>query len=150
MDLTGLNSNLLLQIVKFKNSFPPSPDLPLSSNITDKTVKNKYGETEVRQYRNKQKILSNKERKEIVERYKAGESTYQLTKAFGCHRSSVSNTLKKAGVTPQHHRVDDADVVRLYESGQTSGEIAKKYNTSATVILRTLHKNGAQIRNNRN
>ena len=125
MDLTGLNSNLLLQIVKFKNSFPPSPDLPLSSNITDKTVKNKYGETEVRQYRNKQKILSNKERKEIVERY-------------------------KAGVTPQHHRVDDTDVVRLYESGQTSGEIAKKYNTSATVILRTLHKNGVQIRNNRN
>ena len=146
MELTELNSNLLLKIVKYKDSLPPGQDKPLKRSITDKTVENKYGEMEARRYRNIQKSLSNKEREEIATRYRAGESTYQLARAFGCHRSAISNALRKAGITPQHHRIDDTEVARLYESGMSSVEIAKKYDVTPSVVLRTLHKNGVQIR----
>ena len=155
MELTGLYSNPLKKISDFKKSLPllnvsnvgvHNSDLSDEDSIAHFCKIGKYGDIEVTRYRQKQKILSEQERTQVIKRYQNGESTYQLAEAFGCHRSTISNTLKKAGVKVQHHRVNDGEIVQLYESGLTSGEIAKKFKVSSSVIIRTLHKNNVNMR----
>ena len=52
--------------------------------------------TEIKQ---QQKHLSNKEISEIVVKYSSGISTYELAKEYGCHRRTISDNLKKQGIT---------------------------------------------------
>ena len=47
----------------------------------------------------RQKRLSDEVKKQIVERYKAGESVLSITETFGIHRCTLFVIIKKAGVS---------------------------------------------------
>ena len=72
VDLSQLYSNLFLKIVKFKGALPESESTSVKTNISERKVENKYGETEVRKICQKQKMLSDGELIEIATKYLSG------------------------------------------------------------------------------
>lgn len=69
---------------------------------TTKPIKeNPYGEniTMIRSIAQKQKYLNAEEINLLIAAYLGGESVYALAEQFDCHRTTVSNTLKKHHVT---------------------------------------------------
>lgn len=155
VDLAGLYSNPLKRITSFKRSHPNNSLSEVDAsgaassdiNSVSRFRKNsKYGDQEVTRHKQKQKILSDKEKLEIIARYQKGESTYTLAKAYGCHRSTISNNLKKSGIKVDEHKIDDEEAIRLYQSGLTIAEVAKRLNTCPSVISRTLKKNNIPSR----
>lgn len=129
MELAGLYSNPLKRITAFKRSHSEEPlsgvdasgiASPNINSLAHFRQNSKYGDREVTRYRQKQKILSDKEKLEIVTRYQDGESTYDLAKAYDCHRSTISNNLKKAGIDVSIEKINIDEAIRLYESGCTT------------------------------
>ena len=82
--------------------------------------------------------------------YLKGESTYALAEKYNCHRSTISQHLKKRGIIVSNKKMkteaDEEEVIRLYQSGLTSQEIAEKFGISDTTILQYLNKHGIQTR----
>lgn len=152
MDLSGLNSNPLKKICRFKESIRKDPLVKGSEpslgedSIAHFRKNSNTGEIEVRKHIQKQKLLNDSEKAEVIERYQAGESTYQLAEAFGCHRKTISGVLKKAGIDVNQHRLDDQEAIRLYESGLGTTEIAKRLDSSQSVVSRALRSNGVKMR----
>ena len=143
VDLSQLNSNLFLQIVKFKNSVPKEVEIV---EKTDDRAINGYGETEVRRYRRNQQILHKSKREQIVEMYLNGINTYTLAKAFHCHRTTISRIIKNAGITPTSEKLNLEEAIKLYESGWTTIDIAKKYDMSDNAVSRRLKTAGVKMR----
>ena len=132
VDLAGLYSNPLKRITSFKRSHPNNSLSEVDAsgatssdiNSVSRFRKNsKYGDQEVTRHKQKQKILSD-----------------------GCHRSTISNNLKKSGIKVDEHKIDDEEAIRLYQSGLTIAEVAKRLNTCPSVISRTLKKNNIPSR----
>ena len=150
MELSHLNTKQFNKVVKYKDELIGLPVTPIDTSISNNREINKYGETEVKKYRQKQKKLSDHEIKEIVERYKKGETIYELGKAYGCHRNTISRNLKKSGVIvslKKEGKIFQAeDVIRLYAAGYKSKEIAKMYNVNELSIRRCLNNHGVKMR----
>lgn len=165
-ELAGLYSNPLLQIQKHKRKFektkisqpscpkfepPTSQFIESTDSITQDRVVNKYEEVEVRKYRQKQKRLSNTEKAEIIQRYQSGENTNQLAAAYGCHRNTISNTLKKAGIDVTIKKIgivfEPEEAIELYTKGWKSKDIGKKLGVSELTIRKCLRERGVKIRN---
>ena len=143
VDLSQLNSNLFLPIIKFKKSVPKEAEIVKD---TDDRVINDYGETEVKRYRRNQQILHKSKREQIVEMYLNGVNTYTLAKAFHCHRTTISRIIKDAGITPTPEKLNLEDAIKLYESGWTTINIAKKYDMSDNAVSRRLKMAGIKMR----
>ena len=93
MGLSEINSkNYKIILDKVKNIEMASvPDSPKSPNLVNaNSIK--------REIKQQQKYLSDDEILEIVSKYKAGKSTYELAAEYGCHRYTISKHLKEAGV----------------------------------------------------
>jgi AraC-like DNA-binding protein len=78
-----------------------------------------------------------------------GMSTIQLAEEFGCHRTTVSGILKKAGIAVTNgksHLLDAEDVIAMYNDKLSIAEIAKKYGIGKNVVNRYLRANGISIR----
>jgi len=147
VDLSTLYSNTFLEIIKFKNSIPAELSTSVENNISERKVENKYGETEVRKICQKQKILSDSEIEEIVKLYLEGVSTYTLAKAFECHRYTISNTLKRSGITVDKHvegrKYKTEDAIRLYvEEKKSVKQIAEIFDVCDATIYKCLKRNG--------
>ena len=166
MELAGLYSNPLLQIRKHKRKLektnisqpscpkfePPTLQIIESTDsITQDRIINKYDEIEVRKYRQKQKRLSEVEKAEIIQRYQAGENTNCLAAAYGCHRNTISNTLKKAGIDVTIRKIgvvfDPKEAVELYAKGWKSKDIGKRLGVNELTIRKCLREHGVKIRN---
>lgn len=155
MELAGLYSNPLKRITAFKRSHSEEPlsgvdasgiASPNINSLAHFRQNSKYGDREVTRYRQKQKILSDKEKLEIVTRYQDGESTYDLAKAYDCHRSTISNNLKKAGIDVSIEKINLDEAIRLYESGCTTKDIAAKYHMTDNAVSRRLKAAGVKMR----
>ena len=155
VELAGLYSNPLKRITAFKRSHSEEPlsgvdasgiASPNINSLAHFRQNSKYGDREVTRYRQKQKILSDKEKLEIVTRYQDGESTYDLAKAYDCHRSTISNNLKKAGIDVSIEKINIDEAIRLYESGCTTKDIAAKYHMTDNAVSRRLKAAGVKMR----
>ena len=97
-----------------------------------------------------QKRLNDDEIKLLIVAYLDGKSTYALAAQFGCHRTTVSEILKRHDVTVTKQKslrkLNLADVVDMYENMHTSAEIAEKYEVGSNVIIRCLRSQGIEIR----
>lgn len=147
--LTGPHSNYKMLSEKVKQikafiSVNSEPDVELVDLSYDpnNTIKS------IRQQQKHE--FSEKEVAEMVQRYHAGETVYELAKAFGCHRSTVSAVLKRNGVTvtlvKSEKMFDPTEVVALYESGMKSKEIGKLFGVSEQTIRDCLKKQGVKMR----
>lgn len=149
MGLTGSHSNykiILDKVKQIKATTPvksePNPDLVDLSYNTNSTVK-KLKQQQKRRF-------SDKEISEMIQRYRTGDNVYELAKAFGCHRSTISSVLRRNGVkvtTVKSEKIfDPVKVAELYKSGMKSKEIAEKYGVGEQTIRDSLKNQGIKMR----
>lgn len=142
--LTGPISNhssLVEKVRKLKTSTSVESNIDL--DITDvsydpNNIINSLKQQQVR--------LSPGKIEQIVQEYLGGASTYKLAKKYGCHRSTISNNLKKAGINVSIEKIDMDEAIRLYESGWTTKRIAEKYHMTDNSVSRRLKKAGVKMR----
>lgn len=99
--------------------------------------------------RQRQRRLTPDELTRVAERYIAGATVYELAAEFGCHRATIAERLKLAGVTMRHQpttteQVDE--IVRLYESGLSMAKVAEQVGVSARTVLNYLQERGVSTR----
>jgi len=159
VELAGLYSNPLKKISGFKNTIStnvltevgdPKPDFSDKYSIPHFREKSNSDSTEVARYKQKQKRLTEEEKAEIVKRYQAGENTNQLAAAYGCHRNTISNTLKKAGIDVTIKKIgivfNPEEAIKLYAEGWKSKDIGKKLGVSELTIRKCLKEHGIKLR----
>jgi lambda repressor-like predicted transcriptional regulator len=87
--------------------------------------------------------------KQVAKRYNAGATVYELAVEFGCHRATIAERLKLAGVSMRHQpttarQVDE--IVRLYELGLSMVKVAEQVGVSPRTVFNYLRDRGVQTR----
>lgn len=144
VDLSALNSNTFHKIVKVKHK------LSKTKNNIQPTEVDCQGEIKIRQLRQQQKRLTECEKDEIVAKYKAGISTYDLAKEYGCHRYTISKALKDNGIEVSNQvakkKVLAEMIIQMYSEWYKPKEIGEALGVSADTVRRILHQNNVYIR----
>lgn len=139
--LSDTDMNNLSRALQYRNKVNYSM---LESPVKDETLPNIA--TEIHQT---QKRLSNTEIAQMIAAYNAGASMRDLAKQFGCHKITISNRLKNAGVklhgVPANKKQID-EMVRLYESGLSLADTGKRVGVSANTVLRYLRQRRIETR----
>jgi DNA invertase Pin-like site-specific DNA recombinase len=138
------NSKNYIAVVQYlRKCHNAAVDEPIDSTITDTSYD---PASTVKSIKQQQKILSEAEIRAVIQKYKAGASTYQLAEEFGCHRVTISSALKRNGIIVTHRKVDIPIAIQMYESGKTTTEIAKFFDTNGSAVSRTLRASGVKMR----
>lgn len=144
MDLSALNSNTFYKIVNVKHK------LSKTKNNIQPTEVDCQGEIKIRQLRQQQKRLTEREIAEIVVKYNAGISTYDLAKEYGCHRRTISDNLKKQGIKVTNQLMERKGVVELvmqmYSEYIKPADIAKAVGINVDSVRKILKENNVYIR----
>lgn len=96
----------------------------------------------VRHPRKKAQVrLSEARAQQVVSEYRRGKTVYQLSNAFGCHRTTISEILKRhnvilRGTSPTPEQADE--MVRLYEDGMSLAKVGKQLGFNASTVLAQL------------
>ena len=85
----------------------------------------------------------------MAARYHAGATVYELAEEFSIRRATVSERLKKAGVSmrcqpPRSELINS--MTGLYESGLSLAEVGARAGTSPGTVRRYLLIRGVQMR----
>jgi len=85
----------------------------------------------------------------MANKYRNGETVYQLAKEFGISRHTVSGRLKKAGVTmrqqsPKSELIEQ--MIRLYESGLSLAVVGRRLGLSPGTVRHYLLAKGVRTR----
>lgn len=85
----------------------------------------------------------------MANKYQTGATVYQLAQEFGISRHTVSDRLKKAGITmrlqpPRSELIDE--MVGLYVSGLSLVEVGDLVGTSPGTVHRYTRIRGIQMR----
>jgi DNA-binding NarL/FixJ family response regulator len=99
--------------------------------------------------RQRQRRLTPDQLELAIDRYKAGATVYELAAEFGCHRATIAERLKLAGVTMRHQpttteQVDE--IARLYESGLSMVKVAEQVGVSPRTVFNYLQERGVSTR----
>lgn len=142
--LTGLKSNfkVISEKVKAIKASTPVESAP-DPNLTDLSYD---PNSIVKGISQQQKHLKSEEIEQIVERYQAGESTYELAEEFNCHRSTIANNLRKQGIKVSIEKINLDEAIKLYESGWTTKQLGDKYHISDNAVSRRLRAAGVKMR----
>ena len=85
----------------------------------------------------------------LRDRYNEGETVYELANEFGIRRATVSERLKKAGVSMRCQSLGSElinSMAGLYESGLSLAEVGARTGASPGTVRRHLLINGVQMR----
>lgn len=85
----------------------------------------------------------------MAAKYEAGATVYELAAEFACHRATVAERLKKAGVelrgqSPTPEIVDS--MMRLYAVGLSIQEVGKQLGFCANTVRNCLRDRRIQVR----
>lgn len=141
-EINSKNYDIILDKVKF------TPITPVTSSSISEYSDNVYNiKTEIKQ---QQKHLSNNEVLEIISKYKAGKSTYELAQEYGCHRRTISDNLKKQGIKVTNQLMERKGVVELvmqmYSEYYKPADIAKAVGINVDSVRKILKENNVYIR----
>jgi predicted transcriptional regulator len=93
--------------------------------------------------RQRQRRLTGAQVAEMATKYEAGATVYELAAEFGCHRATVAERLKKAGIAmrlqPPEAVVTDS-MESLHQSGLSYPEIGKQLGYSANTVRKYLRE----------
>ncbi|MDR0308555.1 MAG: HTH domain-containing protein [Coriobacteriales bacterium] len=73
----------------------------------------------------------------------------QLAEKYGCSRQTISNVLKRNGVTVTRNRMDENQIKqakKLYSDGLTLKQVSRQLGICESTVTKTLRKAGATIR----
>lgn len=93
--------------------------------------------------RQRQTRLDEEETSQLVARYCAGATVYELADQFGCHRTTVSDYLKAQGVKMRLTSLTEAEIDQaseLYESGLSLTKVGELMGANAETIRQRLLK----------
>jgi len=98
--------------------------------------------------RQRQRRLTEFQMVEMAEKYEAGSTVYELATEFGCHRTTVSARLKKAGIvmrgqSPTPEVIDS--MVRLYGTGLSPLDIGDEFGFCTNTVRNCLRKRQEEI-----
>ena len=99
--------------------------------------------------RQRQRRLTDAQVAEMATRYQTGATVYELAAEYGCHRTTVAERLKKAGMvmrgqSPTSEAIDS--MVLLYASGLSLVEVSKRLGFSANTVRNCLQARRIQTR----
>jgi DNA-directed RNA polymerase specialized sigma24 family protein len=117
------------------------PDVPLAGAPAQ--------QADVARVRQQQKRLRPEEIERLVARYAAGATTYQLAVEFGCHRTTVSGALRRAGIHLQPGGLTEKQIdkaIRLYEFGLSLQRVADQIGSTAHTVRSRLIERGTEMR----
>lgn len=104
----------------------------------------------IRSITQRQKRLSKLEIQTICERYQNGASIYKLAADFGCHRRTISDTLKRNGIEVSHRASTKPELVKriieLYAEYKTPKEVGTLVGVGSDTVRKVLKENGIYIR----
>jgi hypothetical protein len=78
---------------------------------------------------------------ELIQRYQAGETVYELSEIFNVHRQTVSAILKRSGVRLRRSSLREREIdqaIELYRSGLSMVQVGLRLGRSAGTIRRVL------------
>ena len=141
------SKNYLIVAKYVKEYRTTSVKSPVDPSITDLSYEpNSIVKTITQQ----QKTLSELEIRTICERYKNGASSYELARDFGCHRRTISDTLKRNGVEVSHRATTKPELVKriieLYAEYKTPKEVGVIVGIGGDTVRKVLKENGVYIR----
>jgi hypothetical protein len=93
--------------------------------------------------RQRQRRLTDAQVVEMSTKYEAGATVYELAAEFGCHRATVAERLKKAGIVmrgqaPTPEAIDS--MVNLHASGLSPLEVGEQLGYCANTVRRCLRE----------
>jgi hypothetical protein len=95
------------------------------------------------------KWLNATELAQLVERYEAGATTYELADHFGIGRETVAKRLKAEGIKLRRNKLSESDVARaieLYTTGLSTIKIGILLNRRHSTVWYALKTAGVQLR----
>ena len=142
------NTNNYSIIREYVKGYKPTPVKPtIDPSITDLSYD---PNSTVKTITQQQKNLSELEIQTICERYKNGASSYELAKEFGCHRRTISDTLKRNGVEVSHQATAKPElvkcIIKLYAEMKTPKEVGAIVGVGGDTVRKVLKENGIYIR----
>lgn len=148
VDLSETYSNNYSIIREYVKGYKPNPIKPnIDPSITDLSYD---PNSTVKTITQQQKNLSELEIQTICERYRNGASSYELAKEFGCHRRTISDTLKRNGVEVSHQATTKPELVKhiieLYSEMKTPKEVGAIVGIGGDTVRKVLKENGIYIR----
>lgn len=104
----------------------------------------------VKSIKQQQKNLTELEVQTICKKYQSGSSSYELAKEFGCHRSTITATLRRNGIEVSHKATTKHELVKrvieLYAEMKTPKEVGAIVGITADTVRVILKENGIHIR----
>lgn len=148
MDLSETYSNNYSIIREYVKGNKPTPVKPtIDPSITDLSYD---PNSTVKTITQQQKFLSELETQTICKKYQEGSSVYELAAEFGCHRRTVSDVLKRNGVTVSHKATEKPELVKrvieLYAEMKTPKEVGAIVGLEQGTVRQVLKENGIHIR----
>lgn len=92
--------------------------------------------------------LNQKQISTLLELYKSGKSSVELSSIFGVTKEAILYQLRAAGIERRHNSVQMpvAEICSRYQQGQSTIEIGVAAGCSHTAIRRILRENGVALR----
>jgi predicted DNA-binding protein YlxM (UPF0122 family) len=93
--------------------------------------------------------LSQRQLADLVAGYEAGATVYSLAERFKIHRVTVSQHLRRMGVTMRNRGLDERQVNHaavLYQQGWSLARIAEHQNVDAETVRKELRARGVRMR----
>ena len=135
-------------VAKYVKEYHATPtESPVDPSTTDLSYE---PNSIVKNITQQQKTLSELEIRTICEKYKNGASSYELAKEFGCHRRTISDTLKRNGIEVSHLASKKPELVKkiieLYAEMKTPKEVEAIVGVGGDAVRKVLKGNGIYIR----
>lgn len=95
------------------------------------------------------KRLTSEETADLSRQYLAGRAAFELAKDFGIHPTTVTATLKRAGIEIRQRgltaeQIDEAE--KLYRAGQSLARIGQHFGVDHGTVWHQLKKRGVRMR----
>lgn len=151
VELLRTYSNFVPRILKQKRDYVNPFNIKDSELADSKLTDQSYAPSAVvKSYRQYQKSLSDEELELCIRLYSEGASVYNLAEKFGCHRTTISRSLKKAGIEVTHEASKKEaltdQVLKMYSDYNKPADIGKALGINCSTVRKILHANHIYVR----